>query len=107
MKPTSRASRITLELHQYGVSVIEDHPSSSRKAFQMPKKEWKTIQGIFKEIGLTEDLNKRALTPHEIDATTAALMRYLHLKRKTQLIGDPKEGIIVLPEPRDWRTLEP
>jgi len=46
------------------------------------------------------------LTPHEIDAITAALTGYLHKKRKTELVGEPREGYIVVPKKRDWRALE-
>jgi len=47
----------------------------------------------------------RALTPHEIDATTAALTGYLYLEGKTELIGDEEEGYIVVPMKTDWRTM--
>jgi len=58
------------------------------------------------KIGLKGEVEKRALTPHEIDAETAALTGYLHKKRKTELIGDRKEGYIVAPRKRDWRILK-
>jgi len=105
-KLTFRASKITLELQRKLISVIEVHPLSSRKTLRIPKKEWKTIHEIFAKMGLIGDWQKRVLTSHEIDATTAVLTGYLHLKRKTELIGDPEEGIIVMPKPRDWRTLK-
>jgi hypothetical protein len=56
-------------------------------------------------MGLNGELQQRDLTPHEIDAGIAALTGCLHLKRKTELIGNRKEGIIVEPKRRDWRIL--
>lgn len=104
-KLTLRASRIARQLRNEGVEVIEVHPLSSRRALQIPAKDWAAIQKVFTQIGLSGDLQQRRLTPHEIDAVTAALTGCLHLKRKTELIGNPKEGVIVLPKLRDWRTL--
>jgi len=105
-KLTLRATRITLQLRREGLAVIEVHPLSTRKALKIPRKDWNQIQKILLTIGLKDDLKKRSFTPHEIDAITAALTGYLHLKRKTELIGDPKEGYIVVPKRRDWRTLK-
>jgi len=44
------------------------------------------------------DTKTRALSPHEIDAATTALTGYLHLKQKTELIGDTIEGYIMFPQ---------
>ena len=104
-KLTLRASSIARQLRKEGVEVIEVHPLSSRKALNIPAKDWAAIQKVFTRIGFSGDLQQRKLTPHEIDAVSAVLTGYLHLKRKTELIGSPKEGVIVLPKPRDWRTL--
>jgi predicted RNase H-like nuclease (RuvC/YqgF family) len=57
-------------------------------------------------MGFTGDIKTRTLTRHEIDAATAALTGYLHLKQKTELIGDRIEGYIVVPTESDWRLLK-
>jgi len=57
-------------------------------------------------MGLRGDITKRALTPHEMNATTAVLTGCLHLKQKTELIGDRREGYIVVPLKADWRHLK-
>ena len=44
------------------------------------------------------------MTSHEIDAATAALTGYFHKKRKIELIEDSREGYIVVPKKRNWRT---
>jgi len=60
----------------------------------MLTKDWQKIQQIFIGIGLEGDLI-HTLTPHETDAMTTVLTGHLHLKEKTELIGDNKEGYIV------------
>jgi len=103
-KLTLRAMKITQEIAKYELDIIEVHPASARKALKMPTKNWKEIQTIFIRMGLEGELKTRALTPHEIDATTAALTGYLYLRGKTELVGN-EEGYIVVPTKSDWRRL--
>jgi predicted nuclease with RNAse H fold len=103
---TVRAIKLTHKMRSEKFDVIEVHPASTRKALKMPTKEWSKIQEIFVSIGFEEDIKTRVLTPHEIDAVTAALTGYLHLKQKTELVGDRIEGYIVVPTESDWRLLK-
>jgi hypothetical protein len=105
-KLTLRAIRIVRELTRRRFKVIEVHPTSTRKALKIPTKDWKKIQTIFLRIGLKGDLKTCVLTPHEIDAVTAALTGHLYIQGKTELIGDEKEGYIVVPSESDWRKLQ-
>ena len=105
-KLTLRAIRIVQEITSKGPNVIEVHPTSTRKALKMPTKDWKKIQTVLIRIGLEGDLKTRILTPHEIDAITAALTGHLHLQGKTELIGDDEEGYIVVPRESSWRRLQ-
>lgn len=104
-KLTLRAIEIKQELVGKGYTVIEVHPASTRKALKMPTKRWSEIQAIFVRIGLQGDPKTRALTPHEIDAITAALTGHLYTQGKIELVGDSKEGYIVVPVRGDWRRL--
>lgn len=104
-KLTERAIKISKAIRRKGFDVIEVHPASTRKALNMPTKDWKMIQTILVSAGLEGDLRTRTLTEHEIDAVTAALTGYLHLQQKTELIGDEEEGYIVVPKKSDWRNL--
>ena len=71
----------------------------------MPSKDWKTSQEILKTIGLKGEVEIRPLAKHEIDAVTAALTAVLHLQGQTERIGNDKEGYIIIPKKRDWKTL--
>lgn len=99
-----RAIRLNRLIEENAYKTIEVHPTSTRKALQMPLKNWETIQEILKTLGLKGELETRPLATHEIDAITAALTATLHLKKQTELIGDEENGIIV-PKKRNWRTL--
>jgi len=99
---TLRAIRLTEALRREQVEVIEVHPASSRKALQMPLKDWRRIQEIFVEMGLGGDWEKRALSPHEVDAVTAVITAHLHIKGKTEGLGEQKEGFITVPLSVHW-----
>jgi len=104
---TLRGIRIAKKLKERKLKVIEVHPASTRKALEMPTKNWRRIQEILQKMGYKGDVEKRALTPHEIDAVTAALTARLYLEGKTQLVGEPKEGYIVIPLKNSWKRLQP
>jgi len=105
-KLTVRAMKINKLIKEEGYKTIEVHPTSTRKALNMPSKEWGKIQTILKSIELESDIKLRTLTPHEIDAITSALTAYLHIQNQTEAIGDEEEGYIIIPKKQDWRTLK-
>ena len=104
-KLTLRAIRLNKTIEEKTYKAIEVHPTSTRKALEMPPKEWKKIQKILKTLGLKGDIETRPLATHEIDAVTAALTALLHLQGQTELIGDDEEAYIILPKKRNWKTL--
>ena len=103
---TVRAIELNKLIAEKGYKTIEVHPTSTRKALNMPSKDWRKIQTILKSIGLEGDLKVRTLTPHELDAITAALTAYLRLQNQTEALGDKEEGYIIIPKKQDWRTLQ-
>jgi hypothetical protein len=105
-KLTLRAIRLNKLIAEKGYKTIEVHPTSTRKALNIPLKDWGKIQTILAQIGLEGDLTVRTLTPHEVDAITAALTAYLHVQNRTEAIGDEREGYIIIPKRQDWRVLQ-
>jgi predicted nuclease with RNAse H fold len=103
---TLRAIKLNKLMAKSGYKTIEVHPTSTRKALNMPSKDLRAIQEILKRIGLKGDIDNRSLTVHEIDAVTAALTAYLHIKNKTESIGDTEEGYIIVPKKCDWKELK-
>jgi predicted nuclease with RNAse H fold len=100
-----RAIRLNRLIEKKRYKTIEVHPTSTRKALQMPRKDWKAIQEVLKTLELKGELETRPLATHEIDAVTAALTAVLHLKSQTERVGGDEEGYIIVPKERDWRTL--
>jgi predicted nuclease with RNAse H fold len=103
-KLTVRAMEINKLIAEKGYKTIEVHPTSTRKALNMPSKDWKEIQTILKCMGLKGTLQMCTLTSHEIDAVTSALTAYLHIQNQTEAIGDA-ESYIIVPKKQDWRTI--
>ncbi len=102
---TLRGMRLANKLSKKEIKVIEVHPTSTRKALQMPLKNWSQIQKIFLEMGLRNELERRVLTSHEIDAITAAITAYLYVKGEIENIGDQEEGFIVVPISKHWKEI--
>jgi predicted nuclease with RNAse H fold len=104
-KLTLRAIRLNRLIEENAYKTIEVHPTSTRKALQIPLKDWEAIQEVLKTLGLKGELETRPLATHEIDAATAALTAALYLKNQTEPIGNEEAGYIIVPKKRDWRTL--
>jgi predicted nuclease with RNAse H fold len=102
---TLRAMKLNNLIAKMGYKTIEVHPTSTRKALNMPLKDLRVIQETLKSMGLRGEIERRILTAHEIDAVTAALTAYLYTKNKTESIGDVKEGYIIIPKKCDWKAL--
>ncbi|MGB9713448.1 MAG: DUF429 domain-containing protein [Candidatus Bathyarchaeales archaeon] len=103
---TLRAMKLNKLIAKWGYKTIEVHPTSTRKALNIPTKDLEAIQEILKSMGLKGDIEARPLTAHEIDAVTAALTGYLYIKNKTESIGDVEEGYITVPKKCGWKALK-
>ncbi|MEM2119369.1 MAG: DUF429 domain-containing protein [Candidatus Bathyarchaeia archaeon] len=102
---TLRAMELSKLIADKGHVIIEVHPTSTRKVLKMPAKNWKEIQNKLRLMGLTGEINKRELSPHEIDAATAALTAHLYVQGQTENVGNKGEGYIVIPKGDCWRTI--
>jgi len=85
---TLRAMKLIKLMAKKGYKTIEVHSISTRKALNMPLKDWRKIQTTLETIGVEGDLKLRALKCHEIDAVTAALTAYLHMKNQAETVWD-------------------
>ncbi|MCW4045550.1 MAG: DUF429 domain-containing protein [Candidatus Bathyarchaeota archaeon] len=101
---TERAVKLNRLLKRKAYRTIEVHPTSTRKALQIPLKDWKAIQETLKALELKGEIETRPLATHEIDAVTAALTARLHLKRQTEQIGN-KRAAITVPRKNHWRNI--
>jgi len=104
-KLTIRAIKLNTLIAEKGYKTIEVHPTSTRKALNMPTKDWTKIQLILNSVGLGRDLKGRTQSSHELDAVIAALTARLYLQDRTESVGNETEGYIIVPKKQDWRTL--
>jgi predicted nuclease with RNAse H fold len=100
-----RAIELNKLMTEKGYEAMEIHPTSTRKARDMPAKDWGKIQTTLTRIGLGGDPDVCILTAYEIDAVTAASTAHLHMQNQTGALGDEKEGYIVVPRKQNWRTI--
>jgi len=92
-KLTARGIKLAREMRSQGLRVIEIHPRTSGVILFGTAERTKWVWSI-RRWGRQLKLGK---SEHEIDATVAALTGMLWLKKKTEEIGDQKEGTIVIP----------
>jgi hypothetical protein len=104
-KLTIRAVKLNTLIAEKGYKTIEVHPTSTRKALNMPTKDWTKIQLILNRLALGKDLKARIQSSHEIDAVIAALTARFYLQDRTESVGDKTGGYIIVPKKQDWRTL--
>jgi hypothetical protein len=97
---TKRGMALAALFKKEGYAVIETYPGAAQDIWKIPRQ--KDPQGLkrglkkFKLIGV---LNKRDISVHELDALSCALVARLHLRKKSLALGDPTEGLMILPKP--------
>lgn len=96
---TERGMRLTSQLRSRGFRVEEGYPGGAQDLLGIPRKQAGTerLQRALQKVGLGGDLARRSLTHDELDAATLAWVARRFLEGKARTIGDPSEGIMVLP----------
>jgi hypothetical protein len=96
-KLTERGIGLKRRLEAGGYRVVEIYPGGAQDVWRIPRAK-KNRNGLRK--GLAR-LGVRGLAPsasdHELDAATGALVGYLHLLNKAEVLGDPRSGAILMP----------
>lgn len=102
---TTRGIRLKKRLVRVGCGVIEVYPGAAQDVWKIPRKQ----QGLPKLrrgletlglIGLTHTMNG-----DELDAVTGALVGRLYLKGRAELLGNFRDGAIILPKPIQSRSV--
>jgi len=99
---TVRGMRLAKTLSRRGIPVLEGYPGGSQDLLGWPRKKAGTLvlQRRLQREGLGGDLDRRPLTHDELDAVTIAWVGWRFRKGDGILIGDPTEGLMLLPRPR-------
>jgi len=99
---TVRGRSIASALERGGFSVLEGYPGGAQDILGLPRKNAgpRRLQRALRTAGLGGALDRRSLTHDELDAVTIAWVGYNFQKRgRGVLIGDPSEGVMLLPLP--------
>lgn len=96
-KLTKRGIKIKEKLEKKGFKVIEVYPGGAQDILEIPRKQ----RGLAK---LREGLQKigaknltKEMTGDELDAVTSALVGKFYVEKNYTALGDPKEGLIIMP----------
>jgi uncharacterized protein len=100
---TVRGMGIAQELERRGVPVVEGYPGGAQDLIGIPRKQAgvAALQRRLRGEGISGPLRSRVLTHDELDAVTIAWVGKLFLRGEGMLIGDPDEGLMLLPRPRN------
>ena len=95
---TMRGISLKRRLEELGYKVIEVYPGGAQDFLGIPRKS-RGLEGLRKGLeayglrGLREDVSG-----DELDAATCALVGWMYLRGMCMEIGDPDEGVIVMPK---------
>ncbi|MGA8303405.1 MAG: DUF429 domain-containing protein [Thermoplasmata archaeon] len=98
---TVRGMRLAAEFASDGFEVVEGYPGASQDLLGLPRKQagLAALRRGLRRLGLSGDVTRRSLTHDELDAATIAWVGRRYLARRALMIGEPGEGLMVLPRP--------
>jgi predicted nuclease with RNAse H fold len=97
-KLTARGVRLRRSLEERGLEVIEVFPTGGFRALgiEPPKRGLnKALEGL-RRMGLKVENVENV---HEVDAVMAAYIAYKYFVGEVEVVGDPVEGVIIVPRP--------
>lgn len=107
---TVRGMELKATLSHRGYPVLEGYPGGAQDLLGLPRKNAgiALLQRRLRARGLGGDLDRRALTHDELDAVTLAWVGQAYLRGEGALVGDPAEGLMLLPAlPEGGRAVRP
>jgi len=99
---TVRGMTLASELGRRGFTVLEGYPGGAQDILAIPRKNTGVarLQRGLRSLGLTGELERRKLTHDELDAVTIAWVGWRFQRGSGTLLGDPTEGLMLMPAPR-------
>ena len=100
---TVRGMLLSEAIAELGIPSLEGYPGGSQDLLGLPRKSAGAplLQRRLRRLGLAGDLSRRPLTHDELDAATIAWVGWNYLRGDGLIIGDPAEGLMLLPHPRE------
>ena len=96
---TDRGLRLKEKLEGRGIEVFETYPGAAQDIWGIPRQ--KNPDGLkrgLRRFKVGGNWESPEITKDELDALTCALVAREYLRGKTMAIGDPAEGLMVLPK---------
>jgi len=99
---TARGMKMKKVLENRGLAVIESYPGGAQDILRIPRKKegLERLKVALMDVGISGDIAKREITHDELDAITLALVGLMYLRGDHLSIGDPDEGLMILPARR-------
>jgi predicted nuclease with RNAse H fold len=97
-KLTRRGLALKAKLVERGFLVFETYPGAAQDIWGIPRQ--KNPEGLkegLKRFGIKGNWLKEGVTKDELDALTCAIVARDYSQGKTMAIGDPEEGLMILP----------
>lgn len=98
---TERGMRLRGALEARGLKAVEVYPGGAQDILGLPraKEDLKGLRKGLEKLGIVN--LPEALNPHELDAITSALVGKLYVEGAYVALGDPEEGLMIMPKPRE------
>jgi hypothetical protein len=99
---TARGMRLRAELEGNGLVVIESFPGAAQDVLGLPRKQagLPALESGLRKYGVRLKRRAQGYTGDELDSVTSALVGLLYVRGESKAIGDPSEGLMILPRPR-------
>ena len=97
-KLTRRGLDLMAKLEGRGFRVFETYPGAAQDIWGIPRQ--KKPEGLkegLKRFGIRGNWLEDGVTKDELDALTCAIVARDYVKGKAMVIGDPEEGLMILP----------
>ncbi|MGZ3569013.1 MAG: DUF429 domain-containing protein [Thermodesulfobacteriota bacterium] len=96
---TLRGLTLKKKLEGRGLRVFETYPGAAQDIWGIPRQKYpKGLKEGLKRFKLHGNWLRPVVTKDELDALTCALVARENLRRNTITIGDPEEGLMILPK---------
>jgi len=95
---TSRGMRLRSVFEKENLEVIESFPGAIQDILGMPRKQAGVdkLERAIRRYGVSWE-KKTPLTGDELDGITSALVGLMYVNKNYRAIGDPREGLMILP----------
>jgi len=96
---TARGMRLRAVLEARGFEVIESFPGAIQDLLGMPRKQkgLPELERALRQYGVGLGQRKGGFSGDELDAVTSALVGLMYRNGEYRTIGDPEEGLMILP----------